>query len=171
MAEPQLPNVTPRSADHPGNAGFYKKYKWWIFGGIALIAGFAFFMMRSKSGQNQASSATSTPSSGIDPNTGLPYASEYGYGGGLGGLGGSGTIGPAGPAGATGPAGPAGPTGKTGKTGPPGKPPPPKKPPPKKTGGNPPHVGEGEDTIHGRLATHAAGVTAHNNKIVPAVNR
>jgi hypothetical protein len=96
------------------------KYKWWIVGGLVIIAVLVFYFTRSSSANNSSTAANSAAANnaGIDPSTGIPYASEYASGG-LSGL--------IGPTGATGPAGPAGPRGKTGKTGKTGKPAPKKK--------------------------------------------
>lgn len=111
---------------HPKKGGKLGKYKWYIVGGLAVIAVLVFYFTRSSNANNSASTTGSSTgdsgaAAGVDPSTGLPYASEYG-------MGGIGATGPAGPAGATGPAGPKGATGKTGKQGKPGKPAPKKKP-------------------------------------------
>jgi len=136
---------------HPKKGGKLSKYKWYIIGGLAVIAVIVFYISR----KNAASSNTtaSTPAgtqSGVDPSTGLPYASEYGYGG----LGATGAAGPAGPAGTTGKPGKRGPTGKPGKRGPTGKPG--KKPPVKKKK----HVPGFESP---------AAVMTHNNGMHPAL--
>ncbi len=55
--------------------GALNKYKWWIVGGLAVIAVLVFyFTSKSKSG-----SANQSTQAGIDPNTGLPI----GGGGGV----------------------------------------------------------------------------------------
>jgi hypothetical protein len=128
--------------------GTFRKYRWYIIGGIGILALFAFFVMRNKSAQQQSSSsATGTPpTSGVDPNTGLPYASEYGgfgqtYPYGTAGSGGDipGPAGPAGPAGAPGTPGATGKQGNPGKNGPPGKQGPPGRTPPPPHHNPPPH--------------------------------
>src|SRR5258707_10504096 len=78
--------------------GALNKYKWWIVGGLAVIAVLVFyFTSKSKSG-----SANQSTQAGIDPNTGLPI-------GGGGGFNGAGS---ARPARARRPAGPLGPPGR-----------------------------------------------------------
>jgi len=63
--------------------GALNKYKWWIVGGLAVIAVLVFyFTSKSKSG-----SANQSTQAGIDPNTGLPIG------------GGGGPAGPRGPRG------------------------------------------------------------------------
>ena len=107
----------------PKKGGKLDKYKWYIIGGLALMAALVFFFVNksnSNAAQNAANSTNpaGTPP-GIDPNTGIPYSQEMGeYGiGGYGGFGGGGGQGPAGPAG---PRGKQGKQGKPGKQGPPG---------------------------------------------------
>lgn len=104
------PESTPKKIP---SKDFLGKYKWWIVGGIAVLAVLVFFFVsRSKSNANaQAPSGTS----GIDQgNTGLP--TDYGLGSSFG----VGIPGPAGPAGPTGPAGKTGPRGPRGGRGPKG---------------------------------------------------
>src|SRR5258708_16104935 len=77
--------------------GALNKYKWWIVGGLAVIAVLVFYFTRkSKSG-----SANQSTQAGIDPNTGLPI-------GGGGGFLGAGPAGPARPARPSRPRGPRG---------------------------------------------------------------
>jgi hypothetical protein len=75
----------------PAKGGFLQKYKWWLIGGMAVIAGLVFFFVQ-RSNKNAASAdqtaaqqaASTNPYSNglIDPTTGIPYAEEYGYYGG-----------------------------------------------------------------------------------------
>lgn len=102
--------------DKLGKPGGMKKYRWYVLGAIGVVALLAFFIYRNKQAAGTTAGTTApTAPSGIDPNTGLPYASEYGGFGGMYGQGnGSGSIietimGPAGPAGPRGPQGPPGP--------------------------------------------------------------
>lgn len=170
--------------------GKKNKYRLWILGGFVLVALLAFFMFRNKqaNAQSSANTGTSTAPSGIDPNTGIPYASEFGGGGGL-------TIDTT-----PGPPGPPGPRGPRGPGGPPGKPPKPKhhkpphhphKPPHKKHHRKPVHHpvhpgstggGGGLKRRHGHLPGHLPGqmsrltassarTTAHNNRILPPAVR
>jgi hypothetical protein len=110
----------------PKKGGKLDKYKWYLIGGLALVAALVFFFVNKSnaSSQTQGTTGAGTPP-GVDPQTGVPYSVEYGeYGAGAyGGFGspfggGGGGTGPAGPAGATGPAGSPGKRGKPGKTGP-----------------------------------------------------
>lgn len=110
----------------PKPGGKLDKYKWYIIGGLALLAVLVFyFVNKSKANASATGAGTSSLASmGIDPATGVPFAQEYAnsYGGGMGGYGfpggGFGMTGPAGPAGRRGKIGK---RGKTGKTGPRGK--------------------------------------------------
>lgn len=88
---------------HPKKGGKLDKYKWYIVGGLAVVAILVFYFVNRSNSQAQQSTAGGQ-GSGIDPNTGLPYASEYGNFPG-GGFGGGGGIGPAGPPGPPGPPG------------------------------------------------------------------
>src|SRR5260221_6949068 len=55
--------------------GALNKYKWWIVGGLAVIAVLVFyFTSKSKSG-----SANQSTQAGIDPNTGLPIGGGGGF--------------------------------------------------------------------------------------------
>ena len=137
---PELEHKPGEKRDGKAGPGTFKKYRWYIIGGIAVLALLAFFIMRNKSAQQSTTTGgVSSPTSGTDPNTGLPYASEYGGFGQVYPYGTSGStdggVGPAGPAGAQGTPGATGKTGAPGKpgprgkTGPPGKPPPHHKPP------------------------------------------
>jgi len=113
----------------PKKGGKLDKYKWYIIGGLALLAGLVFFFVNrsnANSQQQQGQSPAGTPP-GIDPSTGVPYSVEMGeygagayggFGGGFGGFGGFGGDGQQGPAG---PAGPRGKPGQRGKRGKPGK--------------------------------------------------
>lgn len=58
-----------------------QKYKWWIIGGLAVVAVLVFYFVR----KNQQGQQQQTNQPGIDPATGLPYASEYGGYGNTGG--------------------------------------------------------------------------------------
>lgn len=157
----------------PKGKGALGKYKWWIVGGLGVLALLAFFIVKNKNAQQQQQGTAAGTTSAIDPNTGLPYASEYG-GGGYQFPFGNGNGGGIGATGATGPAGPAGPAGPPGKQGPPGKGGddgggkhkhhPPKGKPPK---GKP---GEHEDLAtaappHIKMAAKAAPLAVHNSRI------
>lgn len=108
----------------PGGKGL-SKYKWYVIGGLAVIAVIVFYISRKNSASNSSTGANTSAgtAAGVDPSTGLPYASEYGYG--ASNNSGAGVAGPAGATGATGATGAQGPPGKQGK---PGKSPKPKKP-------------------------------------------
>lgn len=93
---------------HPKKGGKLDKYKWYIIGGLAVIAVLVFYFTR-QSSANSSSSAADQAAAGIDPSTGIPYASEYGAGGAYG------IPGPTGATGATGATGPRGPRGPAGK--------------------------------------------------------
>lgn len=126
MAE--LPSEKREANEKIPKSGTLNKYRWYIIGGLALLAVLVFYFVN-KSKANAASTTGGTSSlaaMGIDPATGVPYAQEYSnaFGGGLGlspygggGGGGGGFTGPRGPTGSTGPAGPSGKKGRTGKTG------------------------------------------------------
>lgn len=126
------------SGSHEANSKVPKKgmltgkNKWYVVGGLAIIAVLVFVFVRKSNANSSASGATGSGTSGLDPATaaalqGALQAQTSGQlsGGGAvqGPAGDAGPAGPAGPTGATGPAGPAGPTGKTGTPGTPGKPP------------------------------------------------
>jgi hypothetical protein len=104
------------------------KYKWYIVGGLALLAVLVlYFVNASKKNASTTSTGqtSSLASAGIDPNTGVPYAQEYAgaFGSGLGLLGGGGYgRGATGARGAPGPRGKPGKPGGTGKRGHPGPP-------------------------------------------------
>jgi len=91
---------------------FISKHKWELIAGLAAIAVLVFYFVNKSNASASASNASGEASSGIDPNTGIPYSEETGggsdtggyYGGDYGG-GGGGFAGPAGATGATGPAG------------------------------------------------------------------
>jgi nucleoid-associated protein YgaU len=99
------------------------KNKWYVIGGLAIIAVLVFAFVR-KSNANAAGGTTSgTAGSGLDPATAaalqgalMQQGSSAGQQAGAvqGPAGEAGPAGPVGPAGGTGPAGPAGPIGKTG---------------------------------------------------------
>jgi hypothetical protein len=141
--------------------GTLDKYKWWLIGGLAVIAVLVFYFVN-KSKQASATGTSSAAASGIDPTTGVPYSQEYAnaygagmgmnpYGGFGGGFGGGGT-GPAGPAG---PAGKTGPRGKRGKSG--------------GGGGDHKHHKEGSRTEAMSAAVSAR--RAWNTRIIPPPNR
>jgi hypothetical protein len=116
---PDTPPSEKRELDQklPKKGGALQKYKWWLIGGLALIAVLVFFFV-SKNNQGTQATGSGTATSGIDPATGVPYATEYaGMGIGTPGTG-TGATGPAGPAGS---AGAPGQRGKQGKQGRPGK--------------------------------------------------
>jgi Collagen triple helix repeat (20 copies) len=106
---------------HP-KKGKLGKYKWYIVGALAVIAVLVFYFTRSSAANSSSAntaddSAAQTAAAGIDPSTGIPYASEYGSGGSDGSIGPAGPAGPTGATGAKGAKGAKGATGKTGKTG------------------------------------------------------
>lgn len=87
--------------------GSLDKYKWWLVGGLALVAVLVFYFTR------KSNAATTSSTAALNPSSYSPYQgfSPFGFGG----------MGFTGPAGATGPAGKTGPRGHRGKTGPGGK--------------------------------------------------
>lgn len=74
----------------PKKNATFQKYKWWIVGGLAVVAALVYYFYRKNAAAAQSQSST-TNQPGIDPATGLPYASEYGGYGNFGGGGGSGS--------------------------------------------------------------------------------
>jgi len=119
MPEPQAPERIGAPKGPREARGTFEKYRWWIVGGLAILAAFAFFLIRNKNAQQSSTTGIPSGTSPIDPATGLPYASEYGYGG-LGSSFAQGLSGITGPQGPTGPAGPPGPAGAPGPAGKPG---------------------------------------------------
>jgi nucleoid-associated protein YgaU len=105
--------------------GAFEKYKWWIIGGLGVVAVLVFFFV-SKS--NAASGGGTTATSGQPP-TGLDPATQAALESALQGQAGTAFGTTQGDPGATGPAGPAGPAGPQGPAGKPGGKPPTKKPP------------------------------------------
>lgn len=93
----------------PKVGGKLQKYKWWLIGGLAVIAVVVFWIVNHQQSAGTASAQGTPP--GVDPSTGVPYSMESGA---------SGFYGFGGTPGTPGPAGPAGPRGKTGKRGSPG---------------------------------------------------
>lgn len=94
-----------------GKAGLMTgKYKWYVVGGLAIMAVLVFYFVHA-SNANASGSTTSTNSSSLDPTTlallQQALANQANAGGGTSGL--TGSQGPAGPAGPAGPPGPAGP--------------------------------------------------------------
>lgn len=100
--------------------GKFSKYKWYIVGGMAVIAVLVFYFVR-KSNANASGSTSTTSGSTLDPATAAALQSAL-QAQAAGSLSQQAATGPAGPAGATGPAGPAGPAGPPG-TKPPNVPP------------------------------------------------
>ena len=102
----------------PKKSDFLTKYKWPLIGGLAVIAILTFYFVRKSTSAAASAGGTNAAqqsAAGIDPATGQPYASEYGYAGGsAGGISGVGSPGATGATGATGPAGAKGATGATG---------------------------------------------------------
>ena len=150
------------------------KQKWYLIGGLAIIAVLVLvFVKKSNANANGSAAQTTAANNGINPATGYLYGSpadQAAQGGGSGGSPGQqGATGPAGPAGATGPAGPAGATGPRGSQG--------ATPVPKNTGspGTKPMTASGSYTVRAgdTLASVAAryGISiatlAHANKYVP----
>jgi hypothetical protein len=80
---------------------FLAKNKWYIIGGLALIAILVFYFVQRSAGTTQ-----DPTQAGMDPNS-LPY--------GMAGVGGVGTVGPPGPAGQRGPRGRPGRRGRAGR--------------------------------------------------------
>lgn len=165
--------VREKNEKIPKPGGKLEKYKWWLVGGLAVIAIAVFYFTRNQSGAS-ANTASATPST-VDPATGVPYATEFGAGGQMGfGYGTTGATGPAGPAGAAGARGKAGKTGAAGKPGKRGgrgirgK--------PGKTGHFPtPHRGHrgalGVYTPQGQALESARARAIHNARIIPAKAR
>jgi nucleoid-associated protein YgaU len=100
------------------------KYKWYVVGGLGLIAVLVFvFVKKSNASANGSGSSTTTSGgSSLDPATAAALqsalqgqsADDAQYSAAVGP---TGAAGPAGPAGAAGPAGPAGPAGASGPAG------------------------------------------------------
>lgn len=111
--------------------GTWEKYKWYIVGGLGLVAVLVFYFVQRSNSQSAAAgglTASGTPATGLDPSTEAALqaalASQAGSGFGQ-------AVGPQGPA------GPAGPPGKRGPRGPKGggghkRPKPKPHPPPKR---------------------------------------
>ena len=120
-----------------------KKKKWYIVGGLGIIAVLVFFFVRKSNATASGSTTAGSANTSLDPATQAALQSALqgqAYGSMM-----QGSQGPAGPAGATGPQGPQGKQGTPGPPGPPPKkpPPPPKKPPPK-----PPPKKKGSSTYY-----------------------
>jgi LysM repeat protein len=96
------------------------KNKWYVVGGLGLLAVLVFFFV-SRSNANAPGTTATTSGSTLDPSTqaALESALQAQAGSGYAGAGATGPAGPAGPKGATGAKGPKGAPGKTGS---PGKP-------------------------------------------------
>lgn len=132
----------PEKAGGPNKPGMLTgKKKWYLVGGLAVIAVLVFVFVR-KSNANSSGSTTGTSNTAMDPATqaALQNALQSQAGAYQSGqvVGPQGSPGPAGPAGPTGPAGTPGAAGTPGKPGTPGTPgksgtPPAKQPPPPKT--------------------------------------
>lgn len=103
----------------PGKKGLTGKNKWYVIGGLGIVAVLVFFFV-SRSNSNATTSGTAASGSTLDPATAaaLQSALQSQAANGLtaGGGGFTGSTGDTGPAGPTGPTGPAGPTGPTGGT-------------------------------------------------------
>lgn len=159
-----MPDAPSGGADtHPPAHGkkkndFLTKYKWPLIAGLAAIAVLTFYFVR-KSTSAASSAGSTTPgtgvAAGVDPNTGVPYATEYGYGASGGGGTVGGGNGATGATGATGPAGPAGPKGATGAVGKPAA-------PALKTSTNPPITkGSYYSAVYGKNLTASQWHQAH----------
>jgi LysM repeat protein len=92
------------------------KNKWYVVGGLAVVAVLVFFFV---SRSNSSGSSTTASRTNLDPATqaALQSALQAQAAGGLTSAGGGGTTGDTGATGPAGPAGPAGPTGATGNAG------------------------------------------------------
>jgi resuscitation-promoting factor RpfA len=88
------------------------KNKWYVIGGLGIVAVLVFFFV-SRSKNNAAAGTATTSGSSLDPSTQAALESALQSQA----SGGQGLQGEQGPAGATGPAGPTGPKGARGKTG------------------------------------------------------
>jgi hypothetical protein len=88
MAEEATSHHSEPKGGKEGKNSFIKKYKWWIVAGAVALLIYIWYQMR-QNAQSQSSTASGTgastaqtaAASGIDPNTGVPYADEIGYGG------------------------------------------------------------------------------------------
>lgn len=134
MAEEHTPHVPAKDAHSkeanekvPKKGGLLTgKNKWYVVGGLAIIAVLVFYFVR-KSNSSASGSSTTGTSSTLDPATEAALQSalqaqagnayQAGVTGSQGSTGAAGATGPAGAAGPTGPAGPAGPTGPAGPAG------------------------------------------------------
>lgn len=96
------------------------KYKWWVVGGLGVVAVLVFVFVRKSSASGAATTAGSA-STTLDPATQAALQSAL-QGQAMAGQTYSAATGPQGPAGPTGPTGPAGPTGTAGAAGAAGKP-------------------------------------------------
>ncbi|SRR6266496_652883 len=139
---PELPakdsDSPEANAKHPKKGMLTGKNKWYVVGGLAIIAVLVFVFVRKSNANDAGGSTSGQAGSGLDPATAAALQGALMQQGSAAGQQGGAVQGPAGEAG---PAGPTGPAGGVGPAGPPGKPspvpkpkppPPPHKPPPHK---------------------------------------
>lgn len=138
MPEPSTQANSPSGGDgkKPGKKGglLTGKYKWYVVGGLGLIAVLVFVFVR-KSNANATSDTGGGVTTAMDPSTQAALQSAL-QGQGAAGYAYQAATGPQGVPGPTGPAGAVGKTGPTGKTGAAGKPAPKPAPKPAGTGTN-----------------------------------
>ena len=127
MAEQQSTEAnSPSGGGKPGGKKqglMTGKYKWWVVGGLGVIAVLVFFFTRRSNANAAAGTGTGTGTTAMDPATQAALqsalqgqsAAGYAYQAATGPQGVAGPTGPAGPTGATGKTGPTGKTGATGK--------------------------------------------------------
>jgi LysM repeat protein len=142
------------------------KYKWWVVGGLGLVAVLVFFFVR-KSSSNAGTTAAGT-NTAMDPATQAALQSAL-QGQAAAGLSYQAATGPAGPAGATGPAGPAGATGPAGPSGSSAPLPKPPKPPKSPTApASSTYTVKAGETLASIAAKYGISVAtlAHNNVYV-----
>ena len=137
--QPSTQANTPSGGSSPGGKKqglMTGKYKWWVVGGLGLVAVLVFFFVSRSSANSSGGTPSGAATTAMDPSTQAALqsalqgqsAAGYAYQAATGPQGVAGPAGPAGPAGAKGATGAKGPAGGTGAAG---------KPAPKPASGHP----------------------------------